>query len=188
MTRGKPATETPSEAIDARHGPQSEALERLLDRVAWLMDRAVKIPGTRITVGLDALLGLLPVGGDVLTGAVQTGLVLVALYHYRVPKRLVMRMMGNVLLDVAVGSIPLLGDVFDVGFKANTRNVRLLQDYKKAHRGLGPSRSTISLSSQANPRSTGTPLKILVPIALVLISALVLMLIGFVTLIRWMIQ
>jgi len=59
---------------------------RGLEQIAWLMDRAITIPGTRITVGLDALLGLLPVGGDVLTGLIQTGIVLVALFHYRVPR------------------------------------------------------------------------------------------------------
>ena len=79
---------------------RDQAVARNLERVAWLMDRAVTIPGTRITVGLDALLGLLPVGGDVLTGLVQAALVLVALNHYKVPKAVAARMMTNVLLDV----------------------------------------------------------------------------------------
>ena len=94
------------------------------------MDRAFHIPGTRITVGLDALLGLLPIGGDVLTGLVQSALVLVALSHYKVPRTVAARMMANVLIDTAVGAIPLVGDLFDVGFKANTRNVRLLEAYR----------------------------------------------------------
>ena len=65
----------------------SPAVARNLERIAWLMDRAIKIPGTNITLGLDALLGLLPLGGDILTGFIQTGLVLVALKHYHVPGR-----------------------------------------------------------------------------------------------------
>ena len=97
-----------------------EAMARNLERLAWLMDRAFSIPGTRIAVGLDALIGLLPIGGDVLTGLVQTGLVLVALRHYKVPRTVAVRMMANVLIDIIVGAIPLLGDLFDVGFKANT--------------------------------------------------------------------
>jgi len=97
-----------------------------LEHVAWLMDRAFHIPGTKITVGLDALLGLLPVGGDVVTGAVQAGIVLIALYRYRVPKAVAARMAANVLLDVVVGAIPLAGDLFDVAFKANTKNIQLL--------------------------------------------------------------
>lgn len=81
-----------------------EAMARNLERLAWLMDRAFHIPGTRITMGLDALLGLVPGAGDVLTGLIQTGLVLVALSHYKVPKSVAVRMMANVLIDTAVGA------------------------------------------------------------------------------------
>ena len=72
---------------------------RGLEQLAWLMDRAIRIPGTNIPVGLDALLGLLPVGGDVMTGLIQTGIVLAALFHYRVPRAVAARMAANVLLD-----------------------------------------------------------------------------------------
>ena len=109
----------------------SPSVARNLERIAWLMDRAIKVPGTRISIGLDALLGLFPVGGDLLTGIVQAGVVILALYHYRVPKVVGIRMMGNVLLDIGVGAIPLLGDLFDVAFKANTRNLRLLEPYRQ---------------------------------------------------------
>lgn len=113
---------------------QDDPVAHLLDRVAWLMDRAFTVPGTNVRIGLDALLGLLPLGGDVMTGLVQSGLVLIALRHYRVPPAVAARMMANVLLDIGVGSIPLLGDLFDVAFKANTRNMALLDPY------LGPDR------------------------------------------------
>ena len=103
---------------------RSEAIVRNLERLAWLMDRAFAIPGTKFRVGLDAFLGLLPVGGDLLTGLVQTGLVLTAVEHYRVPKPVAARMAANVLIDIGVGSIPLVGDLFDVAFKANTRNMK----------------------------------------------------------------
>ena len=86
-----------------------------LDRLAWLMDRAFRIPGTPIRVGLDALLGLLPVGGDFLTGVVQVGIVLVAMVHYKVPRAVAARMAANVVLDTLVGAIPFVGDAFDVG-------------------------------------------------------------------------
>ncbi len=160
---------------------------RNLERLAWLMDRAFHIPGTRITVGLDALLGLLPIGGDVLTGLVQSALVLVALSHYKVPKTVAARMMANVLIDTAVGAIPLVGDLFDVGFKANTRNVRLLEAYRHPHPleagqvGM-PSSIPIDLTSiRFRP-----PWRIIVPVAAVLLVALVLVLIGFVTVVRWL--
>ncbi len=106
----------------------SPTVARNLERIAWLMDRAIKIPGTNISLELDALLGLLPVGGDVLTGFVQAGLVLVALKHYRVPRAVAARMMGNVLLDIAVGAIPLLGDMFDVFFKPEFQSISIAWD------------------------------------------------------------
>ena len=110
---------------------RSEAVLKLLEKLAWLMDHAIPIPGTRFRVGLDAIFGLLPVGGDLLTGLIQSGLVLTALKHYRVPKPVAARMAANVLLDIAVGSIPFIGDAFDAGFKANTRNLKLLAEVRE---------------------------------------------------------
>lgn len=183
----------------AESGPSSTlasaSVARNLERVAWLMDRAVKVPGTKMTVGLDALLGLLPVGGDVLTGFVQAGLVLVALYHYRVPKAVATRMAANVLLDIAVGSIPLLGDLFDLAFKANTRNLKLLEPYRQQQdvpvaipvKVLDtPLPVGVTTVRTVAPRSGGTPLRLILPIAVVLIAALTLVIIGFVTVVRWL--
>jgi hypothetical protein len=164
---------------------QDQAVARRLERLAWLMDRAIAIPGTRITVGLDALLGLLPVGGDVLTGIVQAALVLVALAHYRVPKWVAARMMANVALDIAVGSIPLLGDLFDVGFKANTRNIKLLEPYRRQPEAESvPPRFPPALTLR--PMRAGTPWRYILPIALVLFTLLALVIIGFITVVRWM--
>jgi len=174
----------------------SPTVARNLERIAWLMDRAIKIPGTNISLGLDALLGLLPVGGDVLTGFVQAGLVLVALKHYRVPRAVAARMMGNVLLDIAVGAIPLLGDMFDVFFKANTANLKLLAPYRR-NRGtpeviLAPERESAPLPRvrdrrSVDVRSMGTPWRFLLPIAVVLVAALTFLLIGLITIVRWLI-
>jgi hypothetical protein len=113
---------------DAIFSPEDDKVAQRLDRIAWLMDRAITVPGTNIKVGLDALLGLFPFGGDVATGLVQAGLVLFAIVHYKVPKAVAARMVANVLLDVSVGALPVVGDVFDVFFKANTRNVTLLRE------------------------------------------------------------
>lgn len=166
---------------------QSEATARRLEQLAWLMDRAFTIPGTKITVGLDAILGLLPVGGDLLTGLIQTGLVLVALRHYRVPKTVAARMMANVLLDIGVGAIPLLGDLFDVAFKANTRNLRLLEPYRFQNATDAPhARSPASITIKMPTR--GTAWRYIVPIALVLFTALALVLVGLITVIRWLFQ
>ena len=105
--------------------------DRGLEHLAWLMDRAFKIPGTNVTVGFDALIGLIPVVGDPLTGLIQIGIVLVALHHYKVPKAVATRMAANVLVDTLVGSVPIVGDVFDATFKANTRNLKLLSQVQE---------------------------------------------------------
>jgi hypothetical protein len=164
---------------------RDQAVARNLDRIAWLMDRAFTIPGTRISVGLDALLGLLPIGGDVATGLVQVAVVLVALRHYHVPKTVAARMMANVLLDVAVGSIPLLGDLFDMGFKANTRNVKMLEPYgHQTTIDIDP--TTISAGRLFAHKPPGTPWRLIIPIAAVLLTALALVMIGFITVVRWL--
>jgi hypothetical protein len=91
-----------------------------------VLDEAIRIPGTNIRIGLDALLGLLPGGGDVAAG-VFSGLIILQAARAGAPTPVLGRMLGNVLIDVVVGSIPLLGDVFDVAWRANSRNVRLLE-------------------------------------------------------------
>jgi hypothetical protein len=163
-----------------------EAMARNLERLAWLMDRAFHIPGTRVRLGLDAVLGLLPVGGDLLTGVVQVGLVLVALRHYKVPRTVAARMAANVLLDVAVGAIPLLGDLFDIGFKANTRNIRLLDAYRHPEGTVGGG-SNPAAAMLEHP-SIGMPWRFILPIAAVLLLVLGLVLVGFITVARWLFQ
>jgi hypothetical protein len=146
-----------------------------LEQLAWLMDRAIKIPGTNITIGLDALLGLLPIGGDVMTGVIQTGIVLVALYHYRVPRAVAARMAANVLLDTALGAVPVLGDVFDVFFKANTRNLKLLNQVQEQR-------------SQNVEVRTWSSIAYLAFLIFALVTMLALLLIGFITVVAWLLR
>lgn len=96
---------------------------RALTRV---MDTAVRVPGTRIELGLDALLGLLPGLGD-FAGAAMAGYLVALATRQGAPTSVVLRMLGNVGIDALVGSVPLLGDAFDVGWKANSRNLALLE-------------------------------------------------------------
>src|SRR5688572_30580690 len=93
--------------------------------MAWLLDDAAQIPGTKIRVGLDPLLGLVPGLGDV----VSTGFSLYILYEASrlgIPRHKLAMMAGNIALDTLVGLVPLLGDVGDVFFRANHRNLRLM--------------------------------------------------------------
>ena len=109
------------------NGERVESLRKL----ARVMDTAVRIPGTRVRFGLDAVLGLLPGAGDVASGAVSLYSILVAA-RLGAPRSVLVRMATNIVIDSAIGTIPLLGDLFDVGWKANTRNVALLDRYTLA--------------------------------------------------------
>lgn len=100
------------------------ALNRI-DRFSRLMDSAVRIPFTRVNIGLDGMLGLLPVVGDA-TGLLLSCYVLVEGHRAGASKRVKVHMIKNMALDAIVGSVPVLGDVFDVMYKANMRNARLL--------------------------------------------------------------
>ncbi len=115
-----------AEILPPRRG-EREALERL-DRLARLLDTAVLIPGTSIRFGADAVLGLVPGIGDLITTLVSSYIVYEA-HRLGAPKRLIARMIGNVVLDSTLGAIPLAGDVFDVLWRANRRNVALLREH-----------------------------------------------------------
>src|SRR5688572_15635723 len=102
-------------------------LERLRT-MARLLDSAVTIPGTRYRFGLDALIGLIPGIGDAIGAILSTYLIFHAA-RLGAPRSTLVRMMANVGLDTIVGEIPLLGDLFDVGWKSNTRNLALLEEH-----------------------------------------------------------
>jgi hypothetical protein len=97
-----------------------------LDALAQLLDVAFILPGTNIRYGIDGLIGLIPVIGDLITTAISLWLVREA-RALGAPWHLTARMLGNVALDGVVGMVPLAGDAFDVMFRANMRNVRLLR-------------------------------------------------------------
>ena len=97
-----------------------------LDALAQLLDVAFIVPGTNVRYGIDGLIGLIPVLGDIITTAISLWLVREA-RALGAPWHLTMRMLGNVALDGVVGAVPLVGDAFDVMFRANVRNVKLLR-------------------------------------------------------------
>src|SRR5262245_29675368 len=101
-----------------------ERRERLT-HLAWLLDSSIRIPGTPLTVGLDALIGLFPLIGD-LVGVVFSSYILSEAARLGAPKIVLARMAFNVGLEGLVGIIPFVGDAFDAVFKANQRNVKLL--------------------------------------------------------------
>jgi hypothetical protein len=100
---------------------------RSIEKLARIMDSAVNLPIIG-PVGLDAVLGLLPVVGDLTSAAVSVSLIARSL-RYGVPREIIARMLANVVLDVLIGTIPVAGDVADAWFRANTRNVALLREF-----------------------------------------------------------
>jgi hypothetical protein len=99
-----------------------------LEALSVLLDSALAIPGTRIRLGADAALGLVPGVGDAVSAALALYIVWEA-QRLGLPRSKLARMLGNVALDGIVGSIPLLGDIFDIAFKSNRRNLRILREH-----------------------------------------------------------
>lgn len=99
-----------------------------LDKLAWWLDSSIRIPGTSWRVGLDGIIGLVPGIGDVSAGAISSYILMKAV-KMKVPITVIIRMTFNILLESAVGTIPVIGDWFDFAYKANKRNVNLMQDY-----------------------------------------------------------
>ena len=99
-----------------------------LDVLAKLMDSQFKIPGTEIRFGFDAIIGLIPGLGDLSTFAVS-GYMLVIMSRNGASNYVMARMLLNVLIDTLIGMIPFIGDIFDVAYKSNTRNMRLMREH-----------------------------------------------------------
>lgn len=114
---------------------RAATLERLRS-ASHLLDSAIRIPGTERTIGLDPIVGLLPVAGDVPTTAVSVYIVMEAVY-LGAPRGTVLRMVFNLVVDATVGSIPIAGDLFDAFWKANERNVELLEARLEEPGGAG---------------------------------------------------
>jgi len=114
--------------FSASAGPsRAEALARL-ERLARFLDTAIAIPGTRIRFGADTVVGLVPGVGDAITTLASAYLIYEA-HRLGVPRHLIVRMIGNVAFDALVGAVPVLGDVADAFWRANTRNIRLLREH-----------------------------------------------------------
>jgi hypothetical protein len=104
--------------------PQLQSNEHL-DYIASLLDDMWRIPGTKVRFGLDALIGWIPGIGDVMAGAASCVIVFASWRRGVAPVTLA-RMVANILLEAAVGGVPVVGDVFHVFWKANRRNYRIL--------------------------------------------------------------
>ncbi|RNI29942.1 DUF4112 domain-containing protein [Rufibacter immobilis] len=110
--------------------PVSSLDERLkwVDSFSKLLDNQFLLPGTKFRFGLDPILGLLPVVGD-MTSFAMSGVLVMTMAKHGASRALVIRMLFNIFLDAVIGSIPVVGWLFDFGYKANQRNVELLRKH-----------------------------------------------------------
>ena len=135
----------------------ARTLAPLRSLTRW-MDQAIRIPGSSIRLGFDALIGLIPGVGDLVGGVIATWF-LVTGARLGAPPAVLARMGLNVAIDALVGAIPVLGDLFDVGWKANVRNLALLDEYLDDPRGVrrrllaGIAGTAAGFSRGARPRA-----------------------------------
>jgi hypothetical protein len=119
--------------ITAKDIDTAERIKRLRS-LAWLMDNSIPLPGG-LRIGIDAIIGLVPGIGDAI-GALISAYIVNEARDMGAPRSVLLRMMGNVMIETVIGAIPFAGDLFDAAFKANSRNLALLAQYQ-----LDPARS-----------------------------------------------
>lgn len=115
--------------IDTR---DPQAIRRRVEMLELVLERSMTIPGINRPVGLDAIVGLIPVVGDVITGVMGAYIIWEA-RNLGMPKWKIVRMMGNLGVDSVIGIVPVLGDLFDFAFRSNTRNLKIIRDHMDRH-------------------------------------------------------
>ena len=118
-------------------------------KIAKLLDTAIGIPGTKIRFGLDPILGLIPGGGDLISAGISAYMIYLAA-RFGLERAEIFKMIKNVAIETAVGSVPLAGDIFDAYFKANMRNLEILEKHIEKNEASDRVRVTQDLSTVAN--------------------------------------
>ena len=108
--------------------PTADSRFRWLESISTFMDNQFRLPGTNFRFGLDPILSFIPFGGSAASFAISAGLMVTMMKH-GVSRKVVIMMLGNLVLDAVIGSIPIIGNIFDFTFKANQRNVNLLKKH-----------------------------------------------------------
>ena len=118
--------------IELPTGTDPLAIRRRVEAMEQVLERSFRIPGTNYPIGLDSIIGLVPVVGDLITAGMGAYIVWEA-RNLGLPKWKLWRMGGNIAFDTAIGAIPLLGDAFDLAFRSNTRNLRIIKRHLDKH-------------------------------------------------------
>ena len=116
------------EVVGASRAERFAAAERRIARMTRLLDELIEVPGTPIKVGLDPIIGLIPVAGDAVS-AMAGGWVILEASRFGVPKVILARMVVNLALDLGIGAIPVIGDAYDLFFRSNSRNLALFRKH-----------------------------------------------------------
>ena len=106
--------------------PSKAATVQHLRQVSNLLDNAIRLPGTSYGIGIDPILGLIPGGGD-LAGGVLSTYIMWRAFKLGIPREMLLRMASNIALETVAGTVPVVGDLFDVAWKANVKNVEILE-------------------------------------------------------------
>ena len=118
--------------LDLPTGNDPVSIRRRVEALEQVLERSFRIPGVNYPVGLDAIVGLVPVVGDLITAAMGAYIVWEG-KNLGMPKWKLWRMAGNVAVDTAIGAVPLVGDAFDLVFRSNTRNLRIIRKHLDKH-------------------------------------------------------
>lgn len=110
-----------------------EAMLQMLRRLAYFLDFAFQVPYTKFRVGMDGILGLIPGIGDAI-GTVLSLFIVIQAMRFGLPVASVTRMLYNVAIDTLIGTVPILGDLFDVAWKANMKNIEILEGFLNARK------------------------------------------------------
>ena len=157
---------SPSSAVEDSRTPRFQRLRRL----SHLLDNAIIIPGTGYRIGLDPLIGLIPGGGDTV-GMIFSSAIVLEAARMGATKTVIGQMVFNILLETIAGTVPVVGDVFDVTWKSNVRNIALLEDHLK-------------LARPTRPHNQGFAILLIIGLFLVFAACLT----ASVLLLRWFIQ
>jgi hypothetical protein len=118
--------------IDLPTGNDPHSIRRRVEAMEHILERSFRIPGTNYPVGLDAIIGLVPVVGDLIAAAMASYIVWEG-KNLGMPKWKLWRMGGNIAVDTVIGAIPLVGDAFDLAFRSNTKNLRIIRKHLDKH-------------------------------------------------------
>jgi len=134
MAPSRPNPPNPDAIFDALISNRNDpaALRKRVETLEILLERSFVIPGINRPVGLDAIVGLIPVVGDVIAATMGAYLIWEA-RNLGMPKWKIWRMVGNLGVDTALGAVPLVGDAFDFFFRSNTRNLRIIKKHLDKH-------------------------------------------------------